>query len=360
MIMVLLTLVFSLQFSVFAEEEKTPLITIEAEKPDENGIFDLVVSMEDAHFLVYELAIKFDKTAVVPVDTEGNPAEGFDDFAEENVIKGISYIGTEYDAEKGLFLFTGYVTPGSTGDNFADKMVYFDEKTELYRFTFKVLEEKDYGFDIASFFNGDVYHEFFEDGAIISSSLDDEKRYVADIVIKYADVSKETKTAYYFYSELYPNNYTKEQRLSGTVYVVNDDYAAAVNGVLCAIDPANKSVVPYQKDAEQYLPLRFICESLGYTVSWDEATEQVTITGKNGNNTLLDTKASEGVQVVHDRTMVSVGLLEKLIDARVYDAETGEFVIYTSIVEWTPEREAEQQALDAMRYVLLPFFRMFV
>lgn len=360
MIVILLAILFALPTGVFAQNEETPLISIEAEKPDENGIFDLVVSMENAHFIVYELAIKFDKTAVVPVDVEGNPAKDFGDFAEENAIGGISYIGNEYDAEKGLFIFTGYVNPGASGDNFADKMVYFGEKTELFRFTFKVLEEKDYGFDIASYFNGDVYHEFFEDGAIILSSLDDEKRYVSDIVIKYADVLKESETVYYSYEELYPNNYTKEQRLADTVYVVNNDYAAAVGGVLYAVDPANKSVVPYKKDGEQYLPLRFICESLGYTVGWDEATEQVTITDKDGKDILLDTKISEGVQIVHDRTMVTVGLLEKLIDARVYDAGTGEFVVYTGIVEWTPEREAEQQAINAMRYVMLPFFRMFL
>ncbi len=352
-------LVVTLQFNIFAQESSAPKIFIEAENPDENGVFDLVVSMEDAHFIVYELAIKFDKTAVVPVDANGEPAIEFTDFALENDI-GISYIGTEYDAEKGMFLFTGYVAPGSTGDNFRDKMVYLDEKTELYRFTFKVLEDKDYGFDIASFFNGDVYHGAFKDGAVITSALDDERRYVADIVIKYGDIIKETETRYYFYSELYPAKYTKEQRLANTVYLVSGDYAAAVDGVLRAVDPANKSVVPYEKDGKQYLPLRFISESLGYTVDWDEETERVTLIGKDGKSAVLDTRASEEAEVVHDRTMVTAELLKELIDARVYDTGAGEFVIYTSIVEWTPEREAEKQALEAMRYVMSPLFRMFI
>ena len=359
-VLVLLTLIFALQFNICAEETGKPLITIEAEAPDENGIFDLVVSMENAHFIVYELGIKYDKTAVVPVREDGTAAESFDEFALENSLKGVSYIGCELDNEKGMFLFTGYVNPGSKGENLKDKMIYIDDKTELYRFSFKVLEDEDYGFDIASIYNGDVYSEFFKDGAIILSSLDDEKRYVADIVVKYGDKTAETETPYYQYSELYPNNFTKEQRLAGTVYVVTGDYAAAVDGVLFAIDSANKSVVPYEKDGKYYLPLRFICESLGYTVGWDEDTEQVAVTDENGNTLVLDTKNSDGTEVVFDRTMVVPELIEKLTGARVYATEADEFIVYTGIPEWTPDRDAEKDALDAMRYVMLPFFRMFI
>ena len=181
----------------------------------------------------------------------------------------------------------------------------------------------------------------------------------SQISIKYGEKADSAETPYYLYSELYPKNFTKEQRLAGTVYVTNGDYAAAVNGVLFAIDPANRSVVPYEKDGEQYLPLRFICESLGFTVGWEEATECVTITAKDGKSVMLDTKTSDGTEVVLDRTMVTPGLIEKLTGARVFSSG-GEFVVYTGVPEWTPEREAEKEALNAMRYVMLPFFRMFI
>ena len=357
--LVLLTLIFALQFNICAEETGKPLITIEAEAPDENGIFDLVVSMENAHFIVYELGIKYDKTAVMPVCEDGTAAESFEEFALENTLKGVSYIGCELDNENGMFLFTGYVNPGSTGENLKNKMIYLDEKTELYRFSFKVLEDKDFGFDIASIYNGDVYSEFFKDGAIILSSLDDEKRYVADIVVKYGEKTAETETPYYQYSELYPNNFTKEQRLAGTVYVVNGDYAAAVDGVLFAVDSANKSVVPYEKDEKRYLPLRFICESLGYLVGWNEFTECVTVTDPEGFVKELDTKTEERCEIVHDRTMVTAELLTELVEARIFTTDS-ETVVYTGIPEWTPDRTAEKEALDAMRYVMLPFFRMFI
>jgi hypothetical protein len=99
---------------------------------------------------------------------------------------------------------------------------------------------------------------------------------------------------------------------------------------------------------------------LGYTVGWDEDTEQVAVTDENGNTLVLDTKNSDGTEVVFDRTMVVPELIEKLTGARVYATEADEFIVYTGIPEWTPDRDAEKDALDAMRYVMLPFFRMFI
>ena len=37
-----------------------------------------------------------------------------------------------------------------------------------------------------------------------------------------------------------------------------------------------------------------------------------------------------------------------------------DFVFYDSIVEWDSEREAEKEAVAAMEYVMMPFFRMFI
>ena len=125
------------------------------------------------------------------------------------------------------------------------------------------------------------------------------------------------------------------------------------------MDSANKSVVPYEKDEVRYLPLRFICESLGYLVGWNEFTECVTITDPEGFVKELDTKTEERCEIVHDRTMVTAELLTELVEARIFTTDS-ETVVYTGIPEWTPDRTAEKEALDAMRYVMLPFFRMFI
>jgi hypothetical protein len=53
---------------------------------------------------------------------------------------------------------------------------------------------------------------------------------------------------------------------------------AAVNGVSTPIDPANASVVPEIISGRTMLPLRFITESLGATLGWDQNTQTITIT----------------------------------------------------------------------------------
>lgn len=358
MMLILLTLIFTLQFNICAEETGKPLIYIEAEAPDENGVFDLVVSIENFHFVGYQIAVKYDSAAVSPVSDSGDVATKFMEFATEKEHNGIASVGEKLNAESGYFTFTQYCAPGISSDYTKERMMYFVEKTEMYRFRFKNISDGNYGFDIASAFDGDVYDSNFPDGVLVTSFV--EERPVIDVVIRYEDTIKSSSSSYYAYAEMYPTNFTKEQRLAGTVYVVNGDYAAAVNGVLFAIDSANKSVVPYEKDGVQYYPLRFVCESLGYTIGWNEFTECVTVTAPDGFVKEIDTNTEERCEIVHDRTMVTGELLTEVVKARIYTYDDGESIVYTGIPEWTPEREAEKDALDAMRYVLLPFFRMFI
>ena len=52
---------------------------------------------------------------------------------------------------------------------------------------------------------------------------------------------------------------------------------AAVAGVKTPIDAANPKVAPVIIKGRTYLPVRFIAENLGGSVSWDPATQTVTI-----------------------------------------------------------------------------------
>lgn len=52
---------------------------------------------------------------------------------------------------------------------------------------------------------------------------------------------------------------------------------ASVNGQLVMIDPKNTLVVPIIFNSRTYLPLRFIAESIGFTVYWDEIYRTVTL-----------------------------------------------------------------------------------
>jgi len=54
--------------------------------------------------------------------------------------------------------------------------------------------------------------------------------------------------------------------------------AAKVNGANIPIDVANTKVVPEIINGRTMLPLRFVAESLGATVGWEQSTQTITIT----------------------------------------------------------------------------------
>jgi len=53
---------------------------------------------------------------------------------------------------------------------------------------------------------------------------------------------------------------------------------AIVNGKTVYIDPTNYKVVPILVNGRTMLPVRFVSESLGAQVEWNEAQQKVTIT----------------------------------------------------------------------------------
>ena len=116
-------------------------------------------------------------------------------------------------------------------------------------------------------------------------------------------------------------------------------------------------------------PLRFVCESLKCTVAWDENAATASVTRADGTVTtvrvsgetaLSDTMTADDVLCVeNDRILASEAFRAAISGSRTYNAGTGT-VFYTGIPEWTPDRDAEKGALEAMQYVLMPFFRMFL
>ena len=363
-----LTAVADTPAAVPDSSDTLPMLYVEVQSPDADGFFEVTVSAENLEFLVCELALRYNTEAVVPVDADtGERTERFGAFASASSYEGMARIGEKLNTEKGYFLFTVFASPGVRGAYIRNNMMHFGEKTEWYRFRFRKIADGDNGFAVASIYDGGVYDEYFPDGAVVTSAT--QKRLVSGLVITDDGRTTAAETVYYYYSELYPKNFTKEQRLAGTVYLVSGDYAAAVDGELAAIDPQNHAVTPYEKNGTRFYPLRFVCESLGCTVDWDASGEAVTVTAADGRVSVIDTRNGcaladgkrfeGGIELVNDRTMVPAEVLCAIIGARVYDAGSGT-VFYTGLPEWTPEREAEKEALAAMQYVMLPFFRMFL
>jgi len=75
----------------------------------------------------------------------------------------------------------------------------------------------------------------------------------------------------------------KEKMDQAVVLLVNSPNAYVQNEIQL-IDSTNHEIVPIIKDERTLVPIRFISESFGAQVFWDEATSTVTIT--IGNNVI--------------------------------------------------------------------------
>lgn len=165
--------------------------------------------------------------------------------------------------------------------------------------------------------------------------------------------------------------FTKEERLINTIYLQDLNYAAAVNGVLAVIDPENKAIMPYMNGEKLYVPIRFVFESVGLEVSWNQPEKCVSVF-LDGIEYRLYTKTSTfalgGFEKVLDNecvikngtTYVALEDVTNIITCKThFYPEYKSAVIAFSNEDWIPEREAEQQAFSAMEFAISPFFKMF-
>ncbi len=129
------------------------------------------------------------------------------------------------------------------------------------------------------------------------------------------------------------------ERLIANCVVLNiNNPKGIVDNEIKAIDANDASVMPLVKDDRTLVPIRFIAESFGAKVDWDEATSTVIINvdgGEikmplgaseytvNGNAYTLDVPA----QTISDRTMVPVRVIAETLGKTVYWDENKELVI---------------------------------
>lgn len=126
------------------------------------------------------------------------------------------------------------------------------------------------------------------------------------------------------------------------------------------VDPENLDVMPIEKDGRTLVPVRFIAESLGAQVDWDEATSTVSVNegateiklvidqnemSVNGSTTLLDVPA----ETINDRTMLPLRALAEALGRRVFWDERGLIVIKDSENEYSKELTSSLVSLLASR-----------
>jgi len=77
---------------------------------------------------------------------------------------------------------------------------------------------------------------------------------------------------------------------------------ASVNGVSRPVDPANPRVVPEIVNGRTMVPLRFVAESLGATVAWNQARREINLTFEQ--NLIQNSDKSIGLAVRQDDTAI--------------------------------------------------------
>ena len=163
---------------------------------------------------------------------------------------------------------------------------------------------------------------------------------------------------------------TKKERLENTLYLQSNNYASAKDGVLTVIDAEDKSVTPKILDGVFYVPLRFVLESFGIEVGWDDSVKSVTASG-GGKNIIIsvnDDTASLGevsVKLDYDcyidnsKTYLALEDVSKIIKCSTYRYGANRSAVIAVGEEWNSDRDAEKQAHSAMEFAISPFFKMF-
>lgn len=163
---------------------------------------------------------------------------------------------------------------------------------------------------------------------------------------------------------------TKEQRLENTLYLQWNNYSSAKDGVLVVIDRDDKSVTPRMLDGTFYVPLRFVLESFGVEVGWDDDEKCVVISGGakrillsvNNDEVSLGTikeKLSGDCFIQDGRTYLALEDVSKLIKCNTHFYASHNAAVIAVGEDWNSERDAEKQAHSAMEFAVSPFFKMF-
>lgn len=113
---------------------------------------------------------------------------------------------------------------------------------------------------------------------------------------------------------------------------------AVAKGQKTFVDPQNMAVQPIVKDDRTLVPVRFIAESFGAQVGWDEATSTVTV--QNGDTTITlvidtkDMKVNDQVitldvpaQTINDRTLIPLRAVAEALGKQVFWDDKGLIVM---------------------------------
>lgn len=359
-------------FTFAAEPDNTDMtVRFDCSEQDENGVFKMKISFENVRFMTYQFAVRYDTGAVEAYNASAETAaKEFSDFAVRIKHTGLNSIGEVLDAQNGFFDFTGFVlanasTDETSGFTMDGAQAVTGKDFVLYEMTFRKKTDGNPNFEIAFADGNGVHYEMFPEGAAIFGGSD--KPYTAKAVFTYNNEENTTE----FDSVKYSSGAapTKKQRIKDTLYMQSGNFACAADGKLRVIDSADKSFVPETKDGMLCVPLRFVCEYFGLRVDWDENQRCAVVIGENGkfeidpdkSQIICDGEVADFPKpyISKERIFVSYTAAAAIAGVEVYSENVGTETVFARGESWKPERYAEKQALNDMKFVVSPFVKMF-
>jgi len=156
----------------------------------------------------------------------------------------------------------------------------------------------------------------------------------------------------------------KERTADSILLKINTNLAMAF-GEMVEIDNTNASVVPYIVNGRTLVPLRFVSETLGAEVEWEEGWNYCFVK-KNGKAIKITFNSADievdgevvtydaPIQVVENRTMVPIRFISETLGYDVYWNEPNQIVAISPVDNpWVKERAAELSTINSMMVTLL-------
>ncbi len=360
----LLTILMILSFATLVSADSPANVDFTVNETGD-GIVELKLSVKNATFMGIQAAVRYNTNALIPVDADLNPVNNFNKFATlDEKAEFFNTIGLSLDSEKGIFGFTLYIMPGTEeeGINEKNEFVADNNGINLYTFRFKKISDQSFDFEIATEDETKHYQSTLKEGLIIANytasleaniSFRYDQEKVVETVVKPRPVAPQVQQI------------TSKERKQDVICLQVGKSLTVTHGKKALIDPSDTLVVPYISNDRTMVPLRFIVESLGAEVLWEEGSNGCTIK-KDGTEIELTFGSAEfkvngesviydaPIEITRDRTMVPVRFVSEQLDCHVYWNELNKAVVISPKTNpWIEDRKAEITALNEILVTLL-------
>ncbi|MBR6523367.1 MAG: copper amine oxidase N-terminal domain-containing protein [Clostridia bacterium] len=361
LISLLIVTLLTISGVAFADDTgKAEVIFSATEKADD--IIELDVTVKNTAFRILQTAVRYDKNVLMPVDDNNLKTEIFDDFASRSESAALfSEAGVSLEADKGLFGFTLYITPGARGEHINNNGEFeaYGDGTKLFKFRFKRISEGNAAFEIATKDDEKPFQPSLEEGLIL---LGVGKQLDAQVSFIYNEekIAQTTITPTPKPEKPAEPQYTSSDRKKDVVMLQIGKALSISHGKKVKIDPDNDKVVPYITNDRTLVPIRFVAENLGAEVLWEEGWKYCIIKKGdkeiklnfnsaefeiNGEKTVFDAP----VELKFDRTMVPLRFVSEQLGCDVYWNDLNKAVVLSPADNpWQQEREAEITAFNEM------------